>query len=243
MIGVVMPLLAGGAVVTVLIAEAIGFSGAAHVATSGPVRFVPVCDQCIEGSVATGTGWCCLDWMVVDPSVAALNQGMLNNDDRVFSRRPPPVHPDYDAPEVFPRWGRLWGPADWPGMRSDGTIDWGQRAIEAGVGWPLPSMAIDKNIARTDSYGGGAPLAESSSAGLRFLSWRPILTGFVVDTLLWSACLAGLILPIRLWVRTHRRRRWQCPTCRYDLRGLPAGSVCPECGARARVVPAPGSDS
>ena len=30
--------------------------------------------------------------------------------------------------------------------------------------------------------------------------------------------------------RAFRRRRNQCPTCAYDLRGLPTQSPCPECG-------------
>src|SRR6185295_10112806 len=152
----------GGAVVTVAIAEKIGVSGTVSTRSAAPVRFVLVGDKCIEGSVTTGTGWCCVIWRVVAPPVAALSQGMLNKDSHVFERRP--LHPDYDPPESLPGWARLWQPTDWPGMRSGGAIAWGQNAVEVGVGWPLPAMAIDRNIAGTDRFGGGAPLAKSSRA-------------------------------------------------------------------------------
>ena len=33
-----------------------------------------------------------------------------------------------------------------------------------------------------------------------------------------------------LWRTDRRAKSWQCPKCRYDLRGLDGG-VCPECGA------------
>ncbi|MCH7792248.1 MAG: hypothetical protein IIC49_06335 [Planctomycetes bacterium] len=32
-----------------------------------------------------------------------------------------------------------------------------------------------------------------------------------------------------LWYTDRRAKPWQCPKCRYDLRGLDGG-VCPECG-------------
>ncbi len=32
-----------------------------------------------------------------------------------------------------------------------------------------------------------------------------------------------------LWYADSRPEPWQCPRCRYDLRGL-EGEVCPECG-------------
>jgi hypothetical protein len=226
----------GGAVVSVVIAEGIAASGAAKYVSAAPVRFVEAGDKCIQAQVSTGTGWRCLSWYVVDPPVAALNQAILNHDASDFYRRPPLQHPNYDPPESLPRWARLWRPAHWPRITSDRTIDWGQEVIEVGVGWPLPAMAIDRNTAGTIRYGGGVPFAKSSRASLRFLSWRPILTGFMADTLLWSACLAGLVVPIRFWIRARRRRRWQCAACRYDLRGLAAGAVCPECGAAERAT-------
>ncbi|MCH8270015.1 MAG: hypothetical protein IH985_02230 [Planctomycetes bacterium] len=36
-----------------------------------------------------------------------------------------------------------------------------------------------------------------------------------------------------LWYTDRRAKPWQCPKCRYDLRGLDGG-VCPECGKPLR---------
>lgn len=43
----------------------------------------------------------------------------------------------------------------------------------------------------------------------------------------------ALLLPLR-WVQLKIRRRREnfCAQCRYDLRGNPAASACPECGAK-----------
>ena len=34
-----------------------------------------------------------------------------------------------------------------------------------------------------------------------------------------------------VWCTDRRAKPWQCPKCRYDLRGLDGG-VCPECGTQ-----------
>ena len=39
-----------------------------------------------------------------------------------------------------------------------------------------------------------------------------------------------------LWRTDRRAKPWQCPKCRYDLRGLDAG-VCPECGTPITDAP------
>ncbi len=63
------------------------------------------------------------------------------------------------------------------------------------------------------------------------LPLQPIWVGFVGNTLCYASAWWGLCstpAPIRRWVR---RRRGQCPTCGYDLRGNVAEG-CPECGWR-----------
>lgn len=90
------------------------------------------------------------------------------------------------------------------------------------------------------------------------LPWRPYHTaarlrhvpsgivssshGLVVP--LWPFPLAacGLGLYGHYAVRRARRGRHGCPTCGYDLSGLPAGAPCPECGAgrtERRPLPLP----
>ena len=70
------------------------------------------------------------------------------------------------------------------------------------------------------------PTARWGKDGYRFLIplWIPLL--------LIAAPTAGL------WRTDRRAKPWQCPKCRYDLRGLDGG-VCPVCGAngvRLRVL-------
>ena len=46
---------------------------------------------------------------------------------------------------------------------------------------------------------------------------------------LWPAFLLIALPTAYLWQTDRRAKPWQCPKCRYDLRGLDGG-VCPECG-------------
>jgi hypothetical protein len=61
----------------------------------------------------------------------------------------------------------------------------------------------------------------------------------IIDILLWPV--APLLLGtggILVWTSTRaerRRRKGLCPTCRYDLKGLAAGTGCPECGKAVRA--------
>jgi hypothetical protein len=56
----------------------------------------------------------------------------------------------------------------------------------------------------------------------------------------WVACapIWAALLPLTagtglVFWRARRRLPSHCPNCRYDRSGLPAGAVCPECGAPA----------
>ena len=46
---------------------------------------------------------------------------------------------------------------------------------------------------------------------------------------LWMPLLLFAVPTVWLWHTDRRAKPWQCPKCRYDLRGLDGG-VCPECG-------------
>ncbi len=68
----------------------------------------------------------------------------------------------------------------------------------------------------------------------RFLSLglRPIVLGFIVNTIVYAAIL-WLIIPGPFALRRLiRRRRGLCPACGYDLRHVEHGA-CPECGVTA----------
>jgi hypothetical protein len=69
----------------------------------------------------------------------------------------------------------------------------------------------------------------ASGGGRECYAWLP----------LWIP--AGVVLPITLlaWTSGSRRKRLlrACPSCGYDLSGLPPGSPCPECAAKAPERP------
>ncbi len=63
-----------------------------------------------------------------------------------------------------------------------------------------------------------------------WLPTSPIWPGLVGNVIVWSA---AVWLPLAGFSATRRRLRARgnrCPKCNYDLRGLPEGSPCPECG-------------
>lgn len=72
--------------------------------------------------------------------------------------------------------------------------------------------------------------------------WPLLLATLAVHILLplpgwlaWDFLLAGCFVWFLRWLgRARQRRQWlaegRCGQCGYDLRGLPAGSACPECG-------------
>ena len=62
--------------------------------------------------------------------------------------------------------------------------------------------------------------------------WWPSATSSYhsVKIPLWFLLLLIAAPTAWLWHTDRRAKPWQCPKCRYDLRGLDGG-VCPECGA------------
>lgn len=56
--------------------------------------------------------------------------------------------------------------------------------------------------------------------------------GFILP--LWLPAFAAAIAAAVMWRWDLTPRAGQCPRCRYDCRGLPAGAPCPECGHAPR---------
>ncbi len=109
-------------------------------------------------------------------------------------------------------------------------------------GWPFHALWSHPTHA---SLIDGVHVIGSSSGGLaigfppftnmyghvvpRLLPFRPIWSGFLLDTLFYAAIWGGLFFGLAAARRIIRRKRGRCPFCAYDLRGeLAAG--CPECG-------------
>jgi hypothetical protein len=59
----------------------------------------------------------------------------------------------------------------------------------------------------------------------------------------WPAFCLGALLALAGWRTKSRRFRVGCPSCNYDLSGLPPGAPCPECAAvHSRACHAPNSE-
>jgi hypothetical protein len=92
-----------------------------------------------------------------------------------------------------------------PGWKYESAALADNRWVEA-LGWGMPAYGFGKNYFRAVR----APL------------WGAALLGAGLAAFGWSG----------VWPRSKAKG---CPSCNYDLSGLPPGSPCPECAA----VPAP----
>ncbi len=64
----------------------------------------------------------------------------------------------------------------------------------------------------------------------------PIWSGLAINLAFWSAAAVPLVLAPAAVRRLRRKRRGACAACGYDLRDLPAGALCPECGQRQSTL-------
>lgn len=92
-----------------------------------------------------------------------------------------------------------------------------------------------RGIPRMDPPGPLPPQTHWSALGLFFTQTTP--QGRDFEFVVWplAAALAFLSTPILLAGLRERRRRLAglCRVCGYDVRSLPPGSPCPECGPKA----------
>jgi len=225
--------LAAGALLTLAIAELIALSGAVHYDAAAPQRFVAVEGSYIYALDMSGPAWHYLYWNVETPPDAATLQHMLDNDPTLTREAIDWSTLRHDPPESLPRWSRLWRPEHWPPTALAGSFTRKISINEFGVGWPLTSLSMDFDDARSNPIPNGGMLIASGGPNIHLLIWRPMARGFALDTLFWAACIAAATSAAQMWIKALRRRRTACPTCGYDLRGLTPGTLCPECGAGA----------
>lgn len=128
-------------------------------------------------------------------------------------------------------WGE-WGGLDRDDRNRPGRWQWA-------FGWPCVCLWYERN----GSYSPfGAPMTMSGGIDVTKLMGRtrsamfaeaalPLRVGWggmVFNVLVYGAAWWGVLRLVSRW-RT-KRLAGRCLACGYDLAGLPAGGVCPECG-------------
>jgi hypothetical protein len=183
-------------------------------------------------------------WVEIRGWTAGLNEPVYrSNPNTVLDDNP--FWP-FTAADLFPgatdpaRW-----PASIPTTGASATGIFGQMyTIAYASGWPFLSLTgrtdfnpISNGWTRDGVYfvAPSRYLPRTNLLDLP-LCYRPLWPQFFANALFYTPFMAGacwaLLHGPRAIRRSHRRRRGLCVQCRYDLRGLPAGSPCPECGLK-----------
>jgi hypothetical protein len=136
-------------------------------------------------------------------------------------------------------WGRIPDPPAQPPDFSSRPLPITCEAVAAG--WPLPAVwGWETTTSQFNSATGALTLVTLQESGLfappRTLAppparfpYLPVWPGFLLNSLLYAAPWALVLVAPRAVRRWRRRRRGCCMRCGYDLRGL-GGAACPECG-------------
>ena len=152
-----------------------------------------------------------------------------------------------DDPSIWnPRWINLPQPSShyfravkrWP---NDGIYEAHEFEFR---GWPMHSLWCERHSLLNSNY--DVVMGINSSRGaiplyierwqrpwLRRLPYLPVWSGFVVNTLFYTALIIALS-PVPFVMRGKiRQRHGLCVKCAYDLRGVDH-EACPECGEEIR---------
>lgn len=139
-------------------------------------------------------------------------------------------------------WMGEWRDDTWPGYpnRRDGFV------VTMATGFPLRSLRCEEwTVFQRPDFGtvyplgvvrDGLEIGPSSSNGVLWMSRvpiNPIWTGFVLNSLFYALVFVGIVWLAHApgMIRSmSRRSQGLCEKCSYDLRGLPDGAPCPECG-------------
>jgi len=129
---------------------------------------------------------------------------------------------------------------------ADRGLDRYSVSVVHAYGWPLPCLwegetvdGMNAGLTRWPWNGpsyGGIKVGNKPAMG-HFLPTLPLWPGLAADAAVFGGAWMGLLLlpaPVR---RALRRRRGRCVACKYDLRGLPADTPCPECGTARQIFP------
>lgn len=104
--------------------------------------------------------------------------------------------------------------------------------LEAGLPWR--SMVVRSIVSPGRSESGGVSIPDWVPDGR--LPVRPLWLGFAANTALYFVVIS-LLWHVAISLRARLRRRAAgCPRCGYDLTGLPAPAICPECGSARKTA-------
>lgn len=142
--------------------------------------------------------------------------------------------------DILPGWtraSRSWSsgqaiPAGAPAVGGDPQV-FGSMWHEVAFGWPLPSlrcMTTGRIVLDGLTPPGWLPAMRDPNP-LPALPYRPVWSGFLVDTLFFAVVWFMVGIGVGVARRRWHVSRGHCPWCDYDLRGCPEFS-CPECGWR-----------
>lgn len=124
--------------------------------------------------------------------------------------------------------GRLFADDATPWNHVEVSLHLGKLECYRSIGVPqrtvLPAAIRDERPAKMYGpleyhYWGSAPI---------FTGWNSLRWSVNID-LIWPLFVAG-VFAIVVWWRTRLVRDGTCARCSYDLRGMPPGAPCPECG-------------
>ncbi len=157
-------------------------------------------------------------------------------------------NPDGPADSVGPLLAAIAGSTPW---QESGEPQHNQFVAR---GWPWPAFwhAYEYNRTHTPANNDpslfrGRPRAIETPGGIRLgsstieygytgrempraIPYRPLWLGLLGDWLAFTVTCFALLTSASMFRRRVRRRGGRCEGCGFDLRGLPLGARCPECG-------------
>jgi len=133
----------------------------------------------------------------------------------------------------LPKWSRFHAlipvaPDGSPRIRVDVARGWPLRAMmyTMDAGWDFDQVLNPVKVRAGWVVG---RFSRGSELALRVLPTRPIIIGFVGNTLCVSVVFLVILILSRIIIRRGRLLRGRCPICNYDLLHL-SEEGCPECG-------------